>query len=194
MQGSADRCVLPSGVPEPYSTGAYTLAPDRRTPNYFRSLVDQLADLPIADNAALAHDIVEWFLRFHGFEVNREVPVPNRGDNRLGLIDLVCARGPLVIGIEIDWRYPRTKSVEKLRRLPYRRLIALRGVIPPPPPDGIDAIVSLPVVPPSAADMALRQLRAGHLPARPHLLPAALLWPRRIRTDLSSHNAASDDR
>lgn len=50
-------------------------------------------------------------------EVKKQVRVPDRYDGRFGRVDLVLNTGRQVIGVEIDRKTTREKSVFKLRQL-----------------------------------------------------------------------------
>lgn len=54
-------------------------------------------------------------LKSLGFEVRKDVVVPNRGDGRKGLIDIIAVRGSEVLAIELDWHTPRLKSLFKIQ-------------------------------------------------------------------------------
>jgi hypothetical protein len=72
------------------------------------------------------HDAVQRSLKAHGWVVEREWNVCDRGDGRPGSIDLVVT-SPYRIGIELDRGAPRDKSLLKLSRFEGLRVIVLRG-------------------------------------------------------------------
>jgi hypothetical protein len=77
--------------------------------------------------AAAFQDSIELYFKQAGYETEREVPVPNRGDGCTGRIDLLARRGPEIVAIECDCGRPRRKSEEKLLAFPAtQRLIVLR--------------------------------------------------------------------
>jgi hypothetical protein len=61
-----------------------------------------------------------------------------------GRIDLVAEYRNERVAIEIDYRSPREKSLDKLRQFRGYRIVCLRGAYVNPP-DGIDAVVALPM-------------------------------------------------
>ena len=77
--------------------------------------------------AAAFQDSIELHFKQAGYETEREVPVPDRGDGCAGRIDLLARRGSEIIAIECDCGRPREKSEEKLLAFPAtKRLIVLR--------------------------------------------------------------------
>lgn len=92
--------------------------------------------------AAWLHDEIERRLVEIGWAVEREVPVPDRGDGRAGAIDLVVT-DPVPIAIELDRRSPRRKSLEKLSAFDGARVVVLRE--PPRTPitePGVEILVA----------------------------------------------------
>lgn len=76
-----------------------------------------------------------------GWVVESEVAVDDRGDGRIGRVDILVTK-PCVIGIELDRASPREKSVFKLKQIRGYKMIGLRvpgfsGEIA-----GIDAVIS----------------------------------------------------
>lgn len=94
------------------------------------------------DSAAQVHAAAMVALQRAGFEVFPEFPVEY--DGRGGRIDIAVHQDGKWTGIEIDARKPRKNSVRKLSGFVGNRVIALRGV-EGPPPEGIDAVVAIPV-------------------------------------------------
>jgi hypothetical protein len=94
---------------------------------------DSLIDSPLDSEttpkppAATFQDSIELQLKQAGYETEREVPVPDRGDGSGGRIDLVARRGSEVIAVECDSGRPRQKSEIKLLAFPAtQRFIVLR--------------------------------------------------------------------
>ena len=108
-------------------------------------LLNLLEGHEVPDDAHEAHADLADVLRCAGWAVRREVAVCARGDGSAGRVDIEATRGEQVIGIEIDRRRPRRKSVLKLRSRSWARVIALRDPDPEfdlPVPDDL-AIVRL---------------------------------------------------
>lgn len=105
-------------------TGAYY------APEYLKESLLESKTTPKPPASAF-QDYVESQFRKEGYETQREVPVPDRGDGSSGRIDLVARRGAEVIAVELDAQRPREKSEHKL--LAYaaatRRLIVLRDPV-----------------------------------------------------------------
>ncbi len=77
--------------------------------------------------AAAFQDCIELYFKHAGYETEREIPVPDRGDGCAGRIDLLARRGSEIVAIECDSGRPRRKSEEKLLAFPAtQRLIVLR--------------------------------------------------------------------
>jgi len=94
------------------------------------------------DTAAHVHVAAVQQLKNAGFHVYIEWSMPF--DSRGGRIDLVAERDGEWIAIEFDRRKPREKSLQKLRAFRGGRIVALRGASCITP-NGIDAVVSIPV-------------------------------------------------
>ncbi|MBE2898105.1 hypothetical protein HPC37_04515 [Pasteurellaceae bacterium 20609_3] len=79
--------------------------------NMAKVLRDEIADLVEgkfnSDNAKELHDDVEQLLKFHGFSVEREYLVDDRGDGYRGRVDLVVERDGVKVGVELDFKNPR---------------------------------------------------------------------------------------
>jgi hypothetical protein len=86
-----------------------------------------LFDLPAAafKNACSFHDAMEDALKMHGWTVMREFQVKNRGDGRVGYIDLVVMH-PIRIGLELDRKSPKRFSLFKLSQFEGLRFVILR--------------------------------------------------------------------
>lgn len=54
-----------------------------------------------------------------------QVVVNDRGDGRRGKVDFVWQKGNETIGIEIDYKSPRQKSIIKLKQLAADRIFVL---------------------------------------------------------------------
>ena len=65
-------------------------------------------------NAREFHYFIESILEKHG-DLEREVPVKNRGDGRSGRIDLVFTYKGIKYPIELDRKSARYKSIYKIR-------------------------------------------------------------------------------
>ena len=73
-------------------------------------------------------DIIVKELKANGMEVERQVWVDNRGDGRRGKIDLVAYFKGEKIGIEVDRKKPRKKSIFKLEQLECdKRFVIIRS-------------------------------------------------------------------
>ncbi len=97
---------------------------------------------PQPDTAAQVHAAAMNALRAAGYDVYPEFPAQGLGGG--GRIDIAVHKDGKWTGIEIDARKPRNNSIKKLSGFKGTRVIALRGVNGPPP-EGIDAIVAIPV-------------------------------------------------
>lgn len=108
---------------------------------------------PGPDDASVFQDYIEYALTEATFVVRREVRCA-RGPTRGGRIDLVATWRPGTplearIALELDWRQPRYKSLQKLRLFDGYRIVVLRLDKPYPHPlPGIDAVVCIPVIDP----------------------------------------------
>lgn len=79
------------------------------------------------ERAGQFQNCVQGLLERRGWRVEREVVVGDRGDGRRGKVDLVASQAGYRVGIELDNRSPRAKSVHKLRALSCdERLVVLR--------------------------------------------------------------------
>jgi len=111
---------------------------------------------PTDDALALEARIVEA-LEGLDWKVARQYPVDDRGDGKRGYVDLAITE-PHLVGIEIDNKTPRKKSIAKLNAGPdWTRVIVLRGPVGNIP-DDIDEVIGLggPAVvfkPPSVAEV-----------------------------------------
>jgi len=81
-----------------------------------------------------------------GWTCKKEVFVPSSGDGRRGRVDIEARKGGQIVGIEIDRKTPRIKSVVKLNsRKDWLRVLATRGkatrLIP-----GVDMQIELAVI------------------------------------------------
>lgn len=103
---------------------------------------------PGPDDASLFHDYIEHHLKMAMCTVYREVSAP-RGPTRHGRIDLIAELNGAMMALELDWAKPRFKSLTKLRNFLGYRIVVFRRSDPwPYPLQGIDAVVSIPVVEP----------------------------------------------
>lgn len=108
-----------------------------------RDLCDELGPLP--DDAKAVHDALEAALVAEGMEVAREVEVSDRGDGRVGRLDLVATRDGYSFAIEIDRTAPRQKSITKLLGSGCdAKVVVLRGGAAEAPA-GIDLVCSVAV-------------------------------------------------
>lgn len=94
------------------------------------------------DTAAQVHAAAMNALRDAGYDVYPEFPAQGLGGG--GRIDIAVHKDGKWTGIELDARKPRRNSIKKLSGFKGTRVIALRGV-EGPPPEGIDAVVAIPV-------------------------------------------------
>lgn len=86
-----------------------------------------LSDLPASafENSYSFHDAMENALEKQGWIVTREFQVRNRGDGRVGYIDLAVMH-PVRIGLELDRNSPRKNSLFKLGQFRGLRFVILR--------------------------------------------------------------------
>jgi hypothetical protein len=119
------------------------------TPEVTR-LIERLSELHVELAPGASQRTVAGWLEDNGFRVRWEVPVADRGDGRGGRVDLVGYRDGLTMAIEIDRAEPKPKSIVKLRQVPDAvRVVVIRGVDgrwTGNLPEGIDAVVSVPLV------------------------------------------------
>lgn len=86
------------------------------------------ADLKVSDHARTAQFQTVNYLRKKGFDVHIEHRVPNRGDGKLGRIDIIAEKGEEILAIEFDRSNPRKKSLFKLENFDCdHRIVLLRG-------------------------------------------------------------------
>jgi len=77
------------------------------------------------ENSYSFHDAMESALKKQGWIVIREFRVINKGDGRLGFIDLAVVH-PVRIGLELDRNSPRKNSLFKLKQFKGLRFVILR--------------------------------------------------------------------
>lgn len=53
-----------------------------------------------------------------GYDVQRQVYVPDRGDGYGGFVDMVASKGDVKAAIELDCVNPRKKSIFKVNQIP----------------------------------------------------------------------------
>lgn len=80
-------------------------------------IIDLIESLPDYSKAVSFHNRVQNGLRAMGYACEREYKIRDRGDGRIGAIDLVAFKNGVTVGIELDSQRPRRKSIEKLSRL-----------------------------------------------------------------------------
>jgi hypothetical protein len=103
------------------------------------------AQPPIWDKARDVHVASSDTLMEAGLGVINEYPMPYVGKfPRRGRIDIYAELGDHKFAIELDARRPRQMSLIKLNSFAGMRIAATRGVIGECP-DGIDAVVAIPV-------------------------------------------------
>ncbi len=102
---------------------------------------------PVADNARIVHRTVSAELLRVGCSVINEYPMPymGRSSPRKGRIDIYASLMGVEVAIELDARRPRQMSLIKMNSFNGLRICGLRGVSGNCP-DGIDAMVSIPVM------------------------------------------------
>lgn len=111
-----------------------------------------LRSLPMQpDTAAQVHAAAMIALRAAGYQVHPEFYL--QYGNKGGRIDIAVCKAGKWTAIELDARKPRQNSIRKLSAFAGTRVIGLRGV-DGPAPEGIDAIVSIPVRLSSAVEHA----------------------------------------
>lgn len=96
------------------------------------------------DHAPTMHAELIAALESSEFSVHPEYHTGWLGDERNGRLDIVCRRDGGVVGIELDARKPRRRSILKLGLFQGFRIIGLRGVMGLAC-DGIDAVICMPV-------------------------------------------------
>jgi len=116
---------------------------DRRAGERACVVLSELEPLP--DTAAAVHSASIEALEEGGFSVSPEYTVAIPDKERSGRIDIVATLKDGRVAIEIDARKPRRKSLLKLKLFQGFRIVALRGVDMPQPPDGIHATVGIAV-------------------------------------------------
>jgi hypothetical protein len=95
-----------------------------------RDLDAAVRSVTAGGDSAQFHSAVEQALCRAGFTVAREVQV-ELGDERAGRVDLVASRHGVSVGIELDNRTPRGKSILKLKKLaPDVSALVLRDAFP----------------------------------------------------------------
>ena len=121
-----------------------------------REICDLLQRWTWPDHAPTMHAEIAKSLMAAGFSVEFEYSIPDIGNGRRGRIDLVASSDQGRVGIELDTRRPRAKSILKLRSFDGYRIIGLRGVQWMDKVVGIDAVIGLRV----------RQVRASEIADR----------------------------
>jgi hypothetical protein len=86
-----------------------------------------LSSIQVPDHAAGARDACVRALILMGWKCRTEVRVETRGDHRAGFVDIEAQKYGETVGIEVDNRNPRVKSVVKLQCRPWLKVIATRG-------------------------------------------------------------------
>lgn len=86
----------------------------------------EITNLSTPDNARQAQEAVRDWLQARGWLCELEYEVPNRGDGRIGRIDIMATKNNCRLGIEVDWQSPREKSIYKLMHEDCKKLILLR--------------------------------------------------------------------
>src|SRR5690606_22136242 len=77
-----------------------------------------VAQIEPTDTARALEDEVEAVFIRHGWRVERQFRVEDRGDGRRGFVDMVAwSPDGIMVALELDRQQPRQKSVEKLRHL-----------------------------------------------------------------------------
>lgn len=115
----------------------------------FDEAVDHIATLSAADDAAVVRDTIYLALEQLGFTCQHEVPVDARSNDPkyTGRISITAAKEGVIVAIEVDRKSPKRNSIYKLRNFSCDyRVIVLRGTEDFSVPDGIDAVVSIPVI------------------------------------------------
>lgn len=109
-----------------------------------------LGSITVDDNAKLARIECIRALQQADWNCRTEYPVENRGDGRRGRVDIEAIKRGWAVGIEIDRKTPRFKSLVKLNsRGDWLKVIATRGQ-PTRSFQGIDLLVPLAVRTPKA--------------------------------------------
>jgi plasmid stabilization system protein ParE len=89
---------------------------------------DLFSGLEVTDNAKDAQIETVNYLTNLGFYCVMEHRVKDRGNGRPGYVDILAKKGDIRLAIEFDHRYPRTKSIYKLKQLDNcQKIILLRG-------------------------------------------------------------------
>jgi hypothetical protein len=101
----------------------------------FKAMFKNLPQGALHDAPAF-HRAVFDYLMAHGWACVDEVAVADRGDGRVGRVDIVVNVVDGQMGIELDYKCPRQKSRFKVGRFPLGGFILLRatrGIVRIPP-------------------------------------------------------------
>lgn len=112
----------------------------------FDEAISAIQSIVADDGSNAAQDAVCAALEEQGFLCQRRVAVESRDghSDHAGRLAVVATKADIVIGIQVDRKTPREKSLYKLRDYPCDyRVVVLREESPQPLPAGIDAVVFL---------------------------------------------------
>lgn len=107
-------------------------------------VIDEIKDIKIDDDAIKTQQKLSQMLKKLGYEVKCNFPANDRGDGKKGKISIMVYGLDKPIGICIDNKHCRKKSITKLNSIPsiYRIIIFRNGIIKYLK-EGITAIISL---------------------------------------------------
>ncbi|MDP9039803.1 MAG: hypothetical protein M3O02_11120 [Acidobacteriota bacterium] len=123
-----------------------------RTSEPLRRVLDGLRNLrPRQGDVSDLREQVAEHMRAAGFACVANYRIPDRGDGRGGMLDLVCMRDVAIsslrewLAFEFDGTLPREKTVTKLRRFEGKRVLVLRTAEAHVPMtlDGIDWVIGM---------------------------------------------------
>lgn len=112
----------------------------------FSDVIASIKKVSGPDDAAAVRDAIIFRLDQEGFSCQHMAPVSQREETKgnTGRVDILAAKDGVVIGIEVDRKNPREKSIFKLRNFPCDfRVIVLRTGETQTPPAGIDAVIAI---------------------------------------------------
>ncbi len=85
-------------------------------------------NLVVTDHAKTAQNEIVKHLKSLGYKCVSEYEVDNRGDGRVGRIDIVATKDDIKLAIEVDNKSPRQKSINKLNSMTnYHKIVILRN-------------------------------------------------------------------
>lgn len=120
---------------------------DRGEPQeIFEEATSAISQISSTDDAGALRNAIVLCLDQKGFSCRHMVPTPQRSPSPdyTGRLNILATKKGISIGIEVDRKSPREKSIFKLRNYPCDyRIIVLRTGESQPPPAGIDAVIAI---------------------------------------------------